>query len=107
MGEFLFLLLLTVVSSGKSDKSSVVPDGTATLDKTIVEHDFCDLLAREAPLLPENVQLVALLTRAGSGAAVIKGPPPPCSSTGEAARNGEATTAMEEEEEAAKEAARR
>lgn len=75
-----------MVSSGKSDRFNVVPDGTATADKTIVEHDFCDLLAREAPLLPEKVQLVALLTRAGSGASVIRGPR---SSTGEA---GEAAT---------------
>lgn len=76
----------TVVSSGKSDKSKVVPDGTATLDRTMVEHDFCDLLAEDAPLLPEKVQLVALLTSAGSGAGVTSGPR---SSRGE---TGEATT---------------
>jgi hypothetical protein len=39
-----------------------------------VEQDFCDLLASDAPLDPEKVQLVALLTKAGSGAGVISGP---------------------------------
>lgn len=38
---------------------------------TIVAQDFCDLLAEAAPAEPEKVQLVALLIRAGSGAAVI------------------------------------
>jgi hypothetical protein len=35
----------------------VVPEGTATLDRTIVAHDAWDLLAEEAPADPENVQL--------------------------------------------------
>ncbi len=69
----------TVVLSGRAERSRVTPDGTATLDKTMVEHDFCDLLARDAPLAPKNVQLVARLTRPGSGAGVISGP-----ATGEA-----------------------
>lgn len=83
-----------MVSSGRSDRSSVVPDGTATLDKTIVEHDFWDLLASEAPLLPEKVQLVALLTSDASGAGVIKGAS--CSWTG-AGATGDATTTTTEE----------
>jgi hypothetical protein len=37
----------------------------------MVEHDVLDLLAREAPLEPENVHVVALLAR--SGAAVGSG----------------------------------
>lgn len=57
-------------------KSSVVPEGTATSDKIIVEHDCCDLLALEAPLEPEKVQLVALFSKLG--ASVIAG-----SATGE------------------------
>jgi hypothetical protein len=52
----------------------VVPDGTVIPDKTIVAHNFCDLLAEAAPLAPLKVQLVALLTRAASGAGVIAGP---------------------------------
>jgi hypothetical protein len=52
----------------------VVPDGTVIPDKTIVAHDFCDLLAEAAPLAPLKVQLVALLARAASGAGVIAGP---------------------------------
>lgn len=47
----------------------------------MVEHDFCDLLAEEAPLAPEKVQLVARFTRAGSGGAVMAGAG---SATGEA-----------------------
>lgn len=31
----------------------------------IVEHDFCDTLAEDAPSDPENVQLVALFARLG------------------------------------------
>lgn len=61
------------MSSGRLDRSSVVPEGTATAESTMVEHDFCDLLANDAPLLPEKVQLVALFTRAASGAGVITG----------------------------------
>lgn len=72
---------LTVVSSGRLERSSVVPEGTATAESTMVEHDFCDLLASDAPLLPEKVQLVALFTRAASGGGVIAGAG---STTGEA-----------------------
>jgi hypothetical protein len=51
-----------------------VPDGTATSDRIIVEHDACDLLADDAPLEPEKVQVVALFARAaGSGGAVMAG----------------------------------
>jgi hypothetical protein len=49
----------------------VVPEGTATLERTIVEQDFCDLLAEAAPDDPENVQEVARFARLG--AAVIAG----------------------------------
>jgi hypothetical protein len=52
----------------------VVPEGTATAERTMVEHDFWDLLAEAAPFDPEKVQLVALLTSPGSGAGVIAGP---------------------------------
>lgn len=55
----------------KPVKSSVTPDGTATDDRTIVEQDFLDLLAKDAPLEPEKVQVVALLSM--SGAAVGSG----------------------------------
>jgi hypothetical protein len=51
-------------------KSNVVPEGTATLERTMVAQDFLDLLAREAPEEPEKVQ-DALLAR--SGAAVGAG----------------------------------
>jgi hypothetical protein len=51
-----------------------VPDGTATLERTIVAQDFCDLLAEAAPVEPEKVQLVARLARAASGAGVMAGP---------------------------------
>lgn len=64
-------LLLTVVSSSRSLRSRVVPEGTATFDRTMVEHDFWDLLALDAPEEPEKVQLVALLARLG--ASVIAG----------------------------------
>lgn len=56
-------------------KSSVVPDGTATFDKTMVEHEVLDLLAEAAPFEPENVQEVARFSSlagavtAGAGAA--------------------------------------
>jgi hypothetical protein len=63
----------TVVSSGRSERSKVVPDGTAIAESTIVEHDFWDLLAEDAPLEPEKVQLVALLTISGAGAGVTAG----------------------------------
>ena len=52
-------------------RSRVTPDGTAKADKTMVAQDFFDLLASEAPLEPEKVQVVALLER--SGAAVGSG----------------------------------
>jgi hypothetical protein len=65
--------LLTVVSSGRSERSRVVPEGTVMPDKTMVEHDFCDLLAEAAPLEPVKVQLVARFTSNGLGAGVIAG----------------------------------
>lgn len=46
---------ITAVPSSRLVKSRVVPDGTATSDKTIVEQDFLDSLAEAAPLEPENV----------------------------------------------------
>jgi hypothetical protein len=64
---------LTAVLSLRLDRSKVVPDGTATLDRIMVEHDACDLLADDAPLEPEKVQVVALFARAGSGGAVTTG----------------------------------
>lgn len=42
-------------------KSRVVPEGTATSERTMVAQEDLDLLANAAPLLPENVQ-VALKT---------------------------------------------
>lgn len=69
--------MLTVVSSGRSLRSKVVPDGTATLDKIIVEQEDCDLLAEAAPEEPEKVQEVALFAKLG--ASVMAG-----SATGEA-----------------------
>lgn len=50
----------TVVPSFRPVKSKVVPDGTATADSTMVEQAVFDLLAEEAPLDPEKVQVVAL-----------------------------------------------
>jgi len=65
---------ITVVSSASLDRSSVVPEGTATLFKTIVAQEACDLLAAAAPAEPEKVQLVArLATASGWGAGVIAG----------------------------------
>ena len=64
-------VLLTVVSSGREERSKVTPEGTVMPDRTRVEQDFCDLLAEAAQLEPENVQLVALfLIAAASGAGV-------------------------------------
>jgi hypothetical protein len=54
-----------------------VPDGTATLDRIIVEQEDCDLLAEAAPEEPEKVQEVALFAKLG--ASVMAG-----SATGEA-----------------------
>jgi hypothetical protein len=47
----------TVVPSARSLRSSVVPAGTATFDKTIVEQVFCAAIAEAAPVAPEKVQL--------------------------------------------------
>jgi hypothetical protein len=66
---------LTFVPDLRPVKSSVVPDGTATLDRTMVEHEVLDLLAEAAPLEPENVHeaarfsSVAGAVTAGAGAA--------------------------------------
>lgn len=67
------------MSSGRSDRSNVTPDGTATAESTMVEQDFWEALAEAAPLAPEKVQLVALLTRPASGGGVGAG-----AATGEA-----------------------
>lgn len=64
---------LTLVSSGRLERSRVVPDGTASADSTIVEHDFWLTLASEAPDAPEKVQLVALLTFSALGPGVMAG----------------------------------
>jgi hypothetical protein len=65
---------LTAVLSFRLDRSKVVPDGTATLERIMVEHDACDLLADDAPLEPEKVQVVALFAiAAGSGGGVMAG----------------------------------
>jgi hypothetical protein len=61
----------TVVSSARSLRSRVVPEGTASADSTIVAQAFCEALAEAAPLEPEKVQLVARLARVGE--AVIIG----------------------------------
>jgi len=64
---------LTVVPSARLDRSSVTPDGTATLLRTMVAHAFCDTLASDAPFDPEKVQLVALLATSAIGGGVIAG----------------------------------
>ena len=38
-------------------KSRVVPEGTATFERTMVAQEALDLLAEAAPLLPEKVQV--------------------------------------------------
>ena len=43
-----------------------MPEGTATEERTMVEHEVLDLLAREAPLEPEKVHVVARLSRGGA-----------------------------------------
>lgn len=45
-------------------RSRVVPAGTATFDRVIVEQDFLDLIADAAPFEPENVQEDDLRSRA-------------------------------------------
>lgn len=68
-------MTLTFVPELRPVKSSVVPDGTATFDKMMVEHEVLDLLAEAAPLEPENVHeaarfsSVAGAVTAGAGAA--------------------------------------
>jgi hypothetical protein len=62
---------LTVVPSFKSVRSRVTPDGTASAERMMVEHEVFDLLADEAPPDPEKVHVVALFSR--SGAAVGAG----------------------------------
>jgi hypothetical protein len=69
--------ILTVVSSARLLRSRVVPDGTATSDRMMVEQEACDLLAEAAPEEPEKVQEVARLAKLG--ASVMAG-----SATGEA-----------------------
>lgn len=67
--------LLTVVSSSRSERSSVTPEGTLSADRTIVAQSFWDTLASEYPSEPEKVQLVARLPLAcdRSGAGVGRG----------------------------------
>lgn len=69
--------ILTVVSSARLLRSRVVPDGTATSDRMMVEQEACDLLAEAAPEEPEKVQEVARFAKLG--ASVMAG-----SATGEA-----------------------
>ena len=64
---------MTVVSSAKLDRSRVVPEGTATSERTMVAHDDCDLEASAAPFEPEKVQLDARFTTSGLGAGVMAG----------------------------------
>jgi hypothetical protein len=64
-------IILTVVPLFKSVRSRVTPDGTASAERIMVEHEVFDLLADEYPPDPEKVQVVALLSR--SGAAVGAG----------------------------------
>lgn len=61
---------LTWVPSFRLLRSNVTPEGTATLERTIVAQDFCEALAEAAPLEPEKVQL-ARFSRLG--AAVMAG----------------------------------
>ncbi len=63
--------ILTLVPFFRPVRSRVTPDGTASADSTIVEHEVFDLLADKYPPDPEKVQVVALLSR--SGAAVGAG----------------------------------
>jgi hypothetical protein len=66
--------ILTDVPSFRSDRSSVVPDGTATFDSTMVAQEPCDLDAEDAPLEPENVQLPErFVTSPATGAGVGRG----------------------------------
>jgi hypothetical protein len=44
-------------------RSRVVPAGTATEDKTMVEQEVFDLIAEAAPLAPEKVQVEARSSR--------------------------------------------
>lgn len=69
------LVPLTVVSSSRSERSSVTPEGTVSADKTMVAQSFWDTLASEYPSDPEKVQLVARLPLASakSGAGVGRG----------------------------------
>lgn len=68
--RILWTRTLTLVPEVSLVRSSVVPDGTARADKTMVAQEALDLLTAAAPLDPENVQ-DALLAR--SGAAVGAG----------------------------------
>jgi hypothetical protein len=61
---------ITCVPEVRPVRSRVTPDGTATLERTMVAQDALDLLAAEAPEDPEKVH-EALLAR--SGAAVGAG----------------------------------
>ena len=58
---------MTVAPSASFDKSRVVPAGTTTLFKMMVEQAACELIAAAAPVVPEKVQLVARLSTWGAG----------------------------------------
>lgn len=70
-----------MVPSSRSERSRVVPEGTARADRTMVAHDPWLTLAREAPDEPEKVQLFLLATFAADGGGVMTGTG---SATGEA-----------------------
>ena len=57
----------------KSVKSSVTPDGTAILSRTIVAHDAFDALAAEAAVKVQDARLPSTAAFLGSGAVVGTG----------------------------------
>lgn len=76
--------MLTLVPELRPVRSNVVPEGTASADRMMVEQEVLDLLADEAPPEPEKVQVVARLSRSGAavgagaaGAAETKADKPP------------------------------
>lgn len=60
---------MTVVSSGKSVISSVLPAGTVNALKTIVEHAAFETEADEYPAAPEKVHVAARFSMARSSMA--------------------------------------
>jgi hypothetical protein len=61
-------LRLTFVPAVRSVKSSVVPAGTATFDKVIVEQEVLDLRTLAAPVEPENMHEAARLSKVAGAA---------------------------------------